>query len=716
MRFLWYCFIIASVLFAGCSRDDASSPSVVQKVIGPSGGSLRIGRLEVTIAAGALATNTTITIRELGQPAPLHHSLLSPVYSIEPTALVLALPFMARYEFADSLPLREPSFFRTGQLDQEIARIDTQLQDNAAYAKALQFSTLFVGTDDVCQNRGLGWSCEDAQHLVACDVHQEVQSRVTCNCNGEDGDAKCANVDWMGAPWPVGTCLTLVQGYDGWTEGDADSHLHLLDQRGNFAADFQDPHDCDAPVFATCAFTQCRVTPGCRSAESPAESTRWGVDVCIEALDDQANPTGAWQFLSQLQNIDPQIQTGRLLLRGEPIGLMGSSGLKGPANTCDGKRFHLEQGSASPVGAVSYALPFDFLATQNAVGTKVCSAPLAPGTAERTAILELPTPGSKWHGPITIRGRAQDSTGLDMVELLMVAKNLQKSITLCRGDCGMKYPFEATLNLTSFESWSASKVSLGLRVRGGDGGTSMFPMVDIDWEVDDSRRCKLGLAGPPMVRIPVPSAPEGTMCIDQTEVRNEDYAKFLSAINNGAMIDVTDAVVDCTQNSTYVPPGQWPPTNMNHPVVFVDWCDAYAYCKWAGKRLCGRIGGGSVALPKATDATVDQWMNACSAGGRFDFPYGEQKRQAYCHITDQTCGTVCATFDVGTKSLCQAEPPYDGVFDLIGNVSEWEDACSSFEACNVRGSHSDSEDACGVIHTASWSVAANYLGFRCCGP
>jgi hypothetical protein len=32
----------------------------------------------------------------------------------------------------------------------------------------------------------------------------------------------------------------------------------------------------------------------------------------------------------------------------------------------------------------------------------------------------------------------------------------------------------------------------------------------------------------------------------------------------------------------------------NFPITNVDWCDAYAYCAGIGKRLCGKIGGGTL--------------------------------------------------------------------------------------------------------------------------
>src|SRR6185437_5545544 len=110
-----------------------------------------------------------------------------------------------------------------------------------------------------------------------------------------------------------------------------------------------------------------------------------------------------------------------------------------------------------------------------------------------------------------------------------------------------------------------------------------------------------------------------------------------------------------------------PPTKGSDPVVCVDWCDAQAYCAWAGKRLCGAIGGG----PATTygDPNESQWYNACSNGGTTSFPYGNDYVAGDCNGG----ATVAA---VGTTPGCQGlTSPYFGIFDMSGNVKEWEDHC-----------------------------------------
>ena len=91
----------------------------------------------------------------------------------------------------------------------------------------------------------------------------------------------------------------------------------------------------------------------------------------------------------------------------------------------------------------------------------------------------------------------------------------------------------------------------------------------------DDGACEQGL-GPPAVRV------EG-VCVDSTEVTNAHYQAFLEQMPSAAAgPDV------CDWNDSFVPQG-WPLATgtEDHPVGGVDWCDANAYCAWAGKRLCG---------------------------------------------------------------------------------------------------------------------------------
>jgi hypothetical protein len=85
--------------------------------------------------------------------------------------------------------------------------------------------------------------------------------------------------------------------------------------------------------------------------------------------------------------------------------------------------------------------------------------------------------------------------------------------------------------------------------------------------------------GPEMVAIQTPT---GWYCMDSTEVSEDHYATF---------IDTSPATAGqpevCAWNDTYVGFNVEPYERSDRPRTWIDWCDARAYCAWAGKRLCG---------------------------------------------------------------------------------------------------------------------------------
>lgn len=229
---------------------------------------------------------------------------------------------------------------------------------------------------------------------------------------------------------------------------------------------------------------------------------------------------------------------------------------------------------------------------------------------------------------------------------------------------------------------------------GGDGGGAACP----------------GNAGPPMVRV-------GAYCIDSTEVTRGQYKEFFTAKGN----DTSGQIPACATNTSFEP-ADWPvsPGSEKKPVI-VDWCDAYAYCQWAGKRLCGRIGGGPMEaeLTQVKRADRDQWYAACSRGGTRAFPYGDTYEARRCNgeYADGGDGTLD---EVASFPGCVGG--YDGLFDMSGNVSEWEDACTTDRAdaeCYARGdAFYEGEDvaSCSSFRSHPRLGFTFNVGIRCCSP
>jgi len=221
-----------------------------------------------------------------------------------------------------------------------------------------------------------------------------------------------------------------------------------------------------------------------------------------------------------------------------------------------------------------------------------------------------------------------------------------------------------------------------------------------------------GAAAPPaMVDV-------GGFCIDSTEVTVAQYTDFLAAKAG----DTSGEPPGCESNNSFTPEMGWPPSGPpSQAIVGVNWCDAYMYCAWAGKRLCGAIDGGSSVPAQWNNATVSQWFKACSrnADGLHVYPYGLTYDASACNGSDYD-----AHGPLPSLSSCQGG--YPGIFDMSGNVIEWEDSCQlsnpdagpgPSDCCNIRGGgfgQIGDQLRCDLDLCTPRSNGGGDNGFRCC--
>jgi formylglycine-generating enzyme required for sulfatase activity len=225
-----------------------------------------------------------------------------------------------------------------------------------------------------------------------------------------------------------------------------------------------------------------------------------------------------------------------------------------------------------------------------------------------------------------------------------------------------------------------------------------------------------------MVPITGPPSDAGSLDykIDMTEVTKGQYDAWLAT--NPVLPPSTDP--NCGYVTSYAEQGTF---NVytgidaeHHPVVYVDWCDAYAYCSGVEKRLCGTIGGGSVEFSsRYDDASNSQWFRTCSSGGANTYPYGNTYQGRDCNGGDYGAGQTKA---VGSLSVCVTSTAgYAGAYDLSGNVEEWEDSCAAggqLANCHLRGGAFAIGVGSGLSCYSDDYMARSdvdiAVGFRCC--
>jgi formylglycine-generating enzyme required for sulfatase activity len=155
--------------------------------------------------------------------------------------------------------------------------------------------------------------------------------------------------------------------------------------------------------------------------------------------------------------------------------------------------------------------------------------------------------------------------------------------------------------------------------------------------------------------------------------------------------------------------------NPKMPIVCVDWCDAIAYCAWTGGHLCRGTDGRSLLYRNDPTPARGEWWSACSTNGANAYPYGNTYVNGRCNDSNSHVA------EVGHYPDCQVK----GVFDLSGNVTEWEDSCSDYndipeaQNCLRRGGAFFDNDAgltCTAYREATRGSQDSDHGFRCCGP
>ncbi len=170
--------------------------------------------------------------------------------------------------------------------------------------------------------------------------------------------------------------------------------------------------------------------------------------------------------------------------------------------------------------------------------------------------------------------------------------------------------------------------------------------------------------------------------IARHEVSNEEYAAFVAATPglssprnwNGGTKKRGDGSRYDVPDSTYA----------RHPVVFVSWTEAAAYCAWLGRRL----------------PSEREWEKAARGTDGRTYPWGDEYASDLANVqsqvsVDEGVGTVTVGSSPGDVS------PY-GVRDMAGNVSEWvEDKLLPYPGAPERQvSSSDRERR--VLRGGSW--------------
>ena len=206
----------------------------------------------------------------------------------------------------------------------------------------------------------------------------------------------------------------------------------------------------------------------------------------------------------------------------------------------------------------------------------------------------------------------------------------------------------------------------------------------------------------------------------QHTVKLADFSIAKYPVTNGQY----EAFVNATDHK---PPQHWqgktvPLELRNHPVVYVSWHDAVAYCTWLTVTK-GAEDGKLYRLPSEAE-----WEMAARGTDKRLYPWGNEFDATKCNASETA---INGTSTVGL--FLQGASPF-GCLDMAGNVDEWcsterrdyphkaddgRESMSGEGRCVLRGgAFLDPRDLvrCASRLSIDTDFMSSHIGFRCASP
>lgn len=214
--------------------------------------------------------------------------------------------------------------------------------------------------------------------------------------------------------------------------------------------------------------------------------------------------------------------------------------------------------------------------------------------------------------------------------------------------------------------------------------------------------------------------PIGNMLFDRTEVTIADFASYVAATRIVTSAEKNGGGLVYENGWERKPGWNWKMpfgevTDSRLPAVHINFDEAAAYCRWAGKRLPTDIEWQNAAYTESRP----QPDTPFERGKTYAYPTGMTPSGANC-LND--CGKTTAldfsaqlSRGIGPAPVATSTVGVNGLYDMGANVWEWTDIENETSKGTRGGSWWYGKTQMSRQHSATKSrnMAVVYIGFRC---